>query len=150
MQGGENDNIDTRYDENVSRRTIANTNKPFYRLLIVDDDNEILITMKQILEDKGFLVYPFSNPLEALSAFNPGLYWFAFNWCKNATDEWIWILPTNKKEKQKYRHKNLLYYRIWYLLWVIKKDFPGLNVGCFIQKPVKAEELANKINEELQ
>ena len=149
MQRGENDNIDTRYDENVSR-TIAGTNKPFYRLLIVDDDNEILKTMKQILEDKGFLVYPFSNPLEAISAFNPGLYDLLLIDVKmpqmNGFEFYQQIRKRNKNRDIKTCF--ITEYDVYYES--LKKEFPGLNVGCFIRKPVKAEELANKINEELQ
>ena len=31
----------------------------------------------------------------------------------------------------------------------LKKDFPGLNVGCFIKKPILIEDLTLKIREEL-
>ncbi|HSF49891.1 MAG TPA: response regulator [Nitrososphaeraceae archaeon] len=42
--------------------------------MYIDDDEDILITMKQILENNGFLVSTFTDPFEALSAFKPGLY----------------------------------------------------------------------------
>ena len=32
----------------------------------------------------------------------------------------------------------------------LKEDFPTLNVGCFIKKPVEIQELAKKIREEIE
>lgn len=60
-----NNNNNTTDHENISRtRTLASTNKPSYRILLVDDNNDILITIKGSLEDNGFIVDAFSNPLE--------------------------------------------------------------------------------------
>ena len=32
----------------------------------------------------------------------------------------------------------------------LKEDYPTLNVGCFIKKPVETEELVKKIRKELK
>lgn len=32
----------------------------------------------------------------------------------------------------------------------LKKEFPGLNVGCFLRKPINMDNLIKRINEELQ
>ena len=39
-------------------------------------------------------------------------------------------------------------YEVYYE--ILKKDFPTLNVGCFIKKPVETEELVKKIRKELK
>ena len=150
MQAGENDNNDTIYDENISTRTIAGTKKPFYRILIVDDDNDILITMKKILEDNGFLVYSFTDPLEALSAFKPGLYDLVLIDVKMPQMNGFEFYQQIRKRNKNIDIKTCFItgYDVYYES--LKKEFPGLNVGCFIRKPVKAEELVNKINKELQ
>jgi CheY-like chemotaxis protein len=44
------------------------------RILLVDDEQDILLIFKLILEHEGFKVYPFDNPLKALSSFKRGLY----------------------------------------------------------------------------
>src|SRR5215216_7845074 len=46
-----------------------------YKILFVDDDYDILTTIKHCLEDTNdFIVDTFSNPLEALSSFKPESY----------------------------------------------------------------------------
>src|SRR5215216_8090045 len=45
------------------------------RILMVDDEPDITITLKTALEDSGFFeVDTFNNPVLALSTFRPGLY----------------------------------------------------------------------------
>jgi CheY-like chemotaxis protein len=51
-----------------------NKNKEQKRILVVDDEQDILLIFKLILEHEGFKVYPFDNPLHALSSFKRGLY----------------------------------------------------------------------------
>jgi CheY-like chemotaxis protein len=150
LEDGEHDNNDTISDKNISRtRTMAHTNKP-YNILLVDDENDVLITMKQILEDSGFLVYPFSNPLEALSAFKPGVYDFVLIDVKMPQMNGFELYQNIRKRNKNIDIKTCFMtgYDVYYEL--LKKEFPGLNVGCFISKPVKAEELVNRINQVLQ
>ena len=49
-------------------------NKEEKRILVVDDEQDILLIFQLILEREGFRVYPFDNPLKALSSFKRGLY----------------------------------------------------------------------------
>ena len=44
------------------------------RILIIDDEEDINLTVRSILENKGFKVDSFSNPMFALENFVPGLY----------------------------------------------------------------------------
>jgi CheY-like chemotaxis protein len=44
------------------------------RILLVDDDQDVLLTFQLILVREGYKVYPFDNPLDALSSFKIGLY----------------------------------------------------------------------------
>ena len=39
-------------------------------------------------------------------------------------------------------------YEVYYE--TLKKEFPGLNVGCFINKPIEIKDLVNRIREELE
>ncbi len=68
--------MNTISEENNSKpreRTTSTKNLP-YRLLFVDDNQDILFTIQNGLESYGFLVDTFSNPSEALSSFKPELY----------------------------------------------------------------------------
>jgi DNA-binding response OmpR family regulator len=45
-----------------------------YRVMIVDDEQDITTIFKIGLENNDFIVTTFNDPLEALSRFKPGLY----------------------------------------------------------------------------
>lgn len=45
-----------------------------YRVMIVDDEQDITTIFKIGLENNEFIVTTFNDPLEALSRFKPGLY----------------------------------------------------------------------------
>ena len=49
-------------------------NKEEKRILLVDDEQDVLLTFQLILVHEGYKVYPFDNPLDALSSFKIGLY----------------------------------------------------------------------------
>ncbi len=44
------------------------------RILIVDDEADINIVLREILESNGFTVNSFDNPHEALESFKPHFY----------------------------------------------------------------------------
>jgi DNA-binding response OmpR family regulator len=44
------------------------------RILLVDDEPDITILFKIALEDAGFIVHPYNDPLIALSEFKLGYY----------------------------------------------------------------------------
>jgi DNA-binding response OmpR family regulator len=43
-------------------------------ILLVDDDEDVNITLKKILEERGYNVYAFSNSIEALKSFRKNFY----------------------------------------------------------------------------
>jgi len=49
----------------VSSTSTASNNK--LRILVVDDEPDILLTLKMVLEGRGYYVKTFDNPVEALS-----------------------------------------------------------------------------------
>lgn len=151
MQTEENNNNNTTDHENISRtRTLASTNKPSYRILLVDDNNDILITIKGSLEDNGFIVDAFSNPLEALSSFKPKSYNLLLIDIKMPQMNGFELYQEIRKIANGIDIKTcfITAYDIYYE--PLKKEFPGLNVGCFLRKPINMDNLIKRINEELQ
>jgi DNA-binding response OmpR family regulator len=147
----ENNNNHTTHESNTSiTETTASANKSPYRILYVDDDNDILITFKKILEDNCFLVDAFSNPLEALSSFKPGRYDLLLIDIKMPQMNGFELNQEIRKKSKDTKIKTcfITAYDVYYE--PLKKEFPGLDVGCFIQKPVEAKDLVNRINKELQ
>ena len=44
------------------------------KILLVDDDEDINITLRKVLEEKGYEIHAFSNPIEALDSFEKDMY----------------------------------------------------------------------------
>ncbi|HYJ02680.1 MAG TPA: response regulator [Nitrososphaeraceae archaeon] len=152
MQTNGNDNKNTTNEVNTSLITekTTSTKEPSYRILYVDDDLDILFSIKTGLEYYGFIVDTFSNPLEALSTFKPELYDLVLVDIKMP-------LMSGFEFHQELRKKALYgteiktcfitAYEIYFE--TLRKEFPELYDGCFIRKPIKIDDLVNKINEEL-
>lgn len=147
-----NDNKNTTNEVNTSliTKNTTSTKKHSYRILYVDDDLDILFSIKTGLEYYGFIVDTFSNPLEALSTFKPELYDLVLVDIKMP-------LMSGFEFHQELRKKALYgteiktcfitAYEIYFE--TLRKEFPELYDGCFIRKPIKIDDLVNKINEEL-
>lgn len=105
--------------------------------------------MKQILENNGFLVSTFTDPFEALSAFKPGLYDLVLIDVKMPQMNGFEFYQQIRKRNKNIDIKKCFItgYEVYYES--LKKEFPGLNVGCFIRKPVNEEELVEEIRKEL-
>jgi two-component SAPR family response regulator len=54
--------------------TDENSSKKIPRILVVDDDQDILLTLKLVLETNNFLVDAIGDPLLALENFKTGFY----------------------------------------------------------------------------
>ena len=151
MQREPKNNKDASSVDNTSlKREITTIKKHSYKILFVDDDNDILIAIKASLEFHGFIVDTFSNPLEALSSFKPEIYDLVLIDVK--------MPQMSGFEFHQELRKKALYgteiktcfitaYEIYFD--TLRKEFPELYGGCFIRKPIKIEDLVNRINEEL-
>jgi DNA-binding response OmpR family regulator len=126
-----------------------NIAKHKYLIMLVDDEPDTTLTLPEGPEGTGFaLVDAFNDPLLALSAFKPGTY-----------DLLLLDIKMNKmggfelyREIQK-KDKNVIAcfitaYEIYYES--LKHEFPGLNVGCFITKPIDIDSLVKRIKIELE
>jgi DNA-binding response OmpR family regulator len=51
-----------------------NNNNKKKRILIVDDETDVNYTIETVLEQNGFMVDSFDNPVLALNDFKAGLY----------------------------------------------------------------------------
>ena len=60
---------DLKYD-----RLLTSVQAKKYRVMIVDDEQDITTIFKMGLENNQFIVTAFNDPVEAFSEFRPGLY----------------------------------------------------------------------------
>ena len=133
-----------------------------YRILLVDDDDDILLTFKEGLEEehdvvdkskifvdgvKKIQVDTFADPKEALSSFKAGVYDLLLLDIRMQDMNGFELYEELKKIDDKPKVCFITAYELYYE--ALKKDFPKLDVGCFIKKPISIEDLATKISEEL-
>jgi DNA-binding response OmpR family regulator len=152
LQRDENNNTNSNSVENTSKtkEKTTPTKKPPYRILFVDDNKDILLTIKEGLEYHGFIVDTFSNPLEALSSFKPELYDLVLIDVKMPQMSGFEFHQELRKKAvygTEIKTCFITAYEVYFE--TLKNEFPELYGGCFIRKPIKIEDLVSKINEEL-
>lgn len=160
-----NDNNDSKNDNNNnSYQHEGETQKKepaaTYRILLVDDDHDILLTFKEGLEEQDDVdkskifvdgakiqVDTFADPREALSSFKAGVYDLLLLDIRMRDMNGFELYEELKKIDDKPKVCFITAYELYYE--ALRKDFPKLDVGCFIKKPISIEDLAKKITEEL-
>ena len=153
MQREENNNKDANSEEYISKKgeKTSPTKKSSYRILYVDDDLDILFSIKTGLEYYGFTVDTFSNPLEALSSFKPDLYDLVLVDMKMPEmSGFEFHQELRKKALYGTEIKTCFITAYEGYFETLRKEFPELYEGCFIRKPILIEDLVNKINDELK
>jgi two-component system, OmpR family, response regulator ChvI len=109
-------------------------------LFIVDDESDICITLKNVLEDSGFVVHAFDDPLLALENFRKDLYDLLILDIKMEKMDGFQLYEKIKKIDNKVK--------VCFLTARAFIDaFRNLKENQFIQKPIENEELIKKINE---
>jgi two-component system, OmpR family, response regulator ChvI len=119
------------------------------RILIVDDDADILITYKKGLEESGlFEVDTFANPEEALSNFRTGLYDFLIIDIRMPKMDGFELYDKMKEIDNKVKVCFITAYEVNYK--ALRKIFPEPRLECFIQKPIEISNLRGRIKAELE
>ena len=145
-----NKNAASEDKTSIIREKTPTTKKPSYRILYVDDDLDILFSIKMGLESYGFIIDTFSNPLEALSFYKPELYDLVLVDIKMPEMSGVEFHQELRKKAlygTEIKTCFITAYEIYFE--TLRKEFPELYDGCFIRKPIKLDDLVNKINEEL-
>ena len=124
-------------------------NKTKKRVLIVDDDPDILAVYKKGLEDYGlFEVETFADPEESLSNFRSGLYDCLLIDIRMPKMDGFQLYDRMKDIDNKVKVCFITAYEVNYE--AMRKVFPTLGLECFIQKPIELSQLVRKINAELE
>jgi DNA-binding response OmpR family regulator len=115
------------------------------RILLVDDEFDISLVMKLLLEENGFKVDSFTDAFEALENFSTGLYDLAMLDVKMPEMNGFSLYEKIKKLDDKViicflTATDDTYYE------TLKKNYPAINENCVIHKPVDNESLVRQIN----
>jgi DNA-binding response OmpR family regulator len=116
-------------------------------ILIVDDDPDMTSIFSLGLQDEGFEVYAYNDPLDALSQFRPNLYDLLLvdiNMPKmNGIDLSRQLLELDSNVK------------ICFItageanVEVLRELYPTRDIGCFIKKPITIDQLVKRVKAEL-
>jgi DNA-binding response OmpR family regulator len=116
-------------------------------ILIVDDDHDMTLVFSLGLQDEGFDVYTYNDPLEVLSQFRPNFYDLLLIDINMPQMDGIELsrrileLDTNVK--------------ICFItggeanIEVLRELYPTRSIGCYIKKPVTIEQLVKRVEAEL-
>ena len=115
---------------------------------IVDDDPDMTLIFSLGLQDEGFEVYVYNDPLDMLSKFRPNFYDLVLvdiNMPKmNGIDLSRQILELDMNVK------------ICFItageanIEVLRELYPTRDIGCFISKPVTIDQLVRRVKSELE
>jgi DNA-binding NtrC family response regulator len=119
--------------------------KPLARLLVVDDDPDIVQVLKMGLLKNGFMVEAFTNPQDALQGFKSD----AESYCLVLSDirmPSISGIQLSKKVKEVNPNVKVVLMTAFEIRNnEFSKVFPSTHVDGFVQKPIGIKELTDKI-----
>ena len=132
-----------------SQKEKITNNRAFSKtVLIIDDDPDVTTVFGLGLQDEGFDVHTYNDPLEALSQFRPNFYdllLIDINMPKmNGIDLSIQILELDTNVKICFVTAGEAN------IEVLRELYPTRSIGCYIKKPVTIENLVRRIKAELE
>jgi DNA-binding response OmpR family regulator len=135
--------------QNETTGTTTIKEKPLSKIiLIVDDDPDVATVFSIGLEDEGFEVYSYNDPLEALSNFKSNFYDLLLidvNMPKmNGFELCTQILKFDVNVKICFITAGEIN------IEALREVHPTISVGCFIKKPVTIDYLVKRIKAELE
>ena len=124
---------------------MSDNNKRLAKLLIVDDDSDIVQVLKMGLLQNGFSVEAFTNPQEALQSFKSD----AESYCLVLSDirmPGISGIQLSKKIKEVNPNVKVVLMTAFEIRDnEFSKVFPSTQVDGFVQKPIGIKDLTDKI-----
>jgi DNA-binding NtrC family response regulator len=134
-----------------------NSNSNNNRILIVDDEADITISFSLALEDNGFKVDAFNDPIQALSSFKNSVYNLVLIDYKMPKMNGYELYQEIRKIDDKVKICFITAFDVYH--GEFKKSLEGSNtihqkeeesdIECFIQKPIDIDELVKQVRKEL-
>jgi DNA-binding response OmpR family regulator len=128
-------------DASIKRSQLA-------KILLVDDEPDIILTLRKGLEERGFSVDTYDDPLLALSNFKSSYYDLLLFDVKMAKMNGFELYQKIKKKDKNVKACFITAHQLFYES--LKKQFPKIKVDCFLTKPIEIEDLVRKVMDELK
>jgi len=117
------------------------------KILLVDDDADIIYTVKKVLEGYGFVVDPYTDPTLALSNFKAGLYDLLLLDIRMPNINGFELYKKMRKIDSTVKICFLTASELFYEEYRIVDGHPSLDKEYFIQKPIRTEDFIHQLNE---
>jgi DNA-binding response OmpR family regulator len=117
------------------------------RILIVDDDQDVIMSFKVALEDYGFKVDGYNNPLLALSNFKPYSYDLLLIDIRMPNMTGFELSLKIRKADPDVKICFITAFDVYYKS--LLEEYPNMDFDCFIKKPISAQALLQRIEIEL-
>ena len=115
------------------------------RILVVDDEPDVCVGLEKVLNENGFTVDSYEDPVLAVENFKAGLYDLVILDIKmpelNGFELYRDIKRLDKKVKTCFLTAGEMFYGVY------SDIFSSLPANCFIRKPVENKELLRCIEE---
>src|SRR2546425_9289389 len=116
------------------------------KLMAVDDEADITFTLKKALEQSGFALAVFNDPIAALANFKADYYDLLLD-IKMPQMNGYELYQEIKKKDNKVKVCFVTASDVY--LESLKQRFPTMELGCLIRKPIDTDDLVKRINKEL-
>ncbi len=129
---------------------IANSKKSVnkIKILIVDDDPDIVLTFKTGLESNGFEVDFYNDPILALKNFKANFYDLLLIDIRMPNMTGFEFYQKINKIDNKAKVCFITAFEVYYR--ALLEEFADLERKCFIQKPISIDDLVKRIKKELE
>ena len=117
------------------------------RILIVDDESDIILSLQKGLTRKGFEVNVYAKPQKALDDFKPNVYDLSLVDVKMPDMDGFELYRQMKKKDSNAKICFMTAFDMHYNEF--KKMFPAIDVRCFIRKPISLNDLILHIKSEM-
>ena len=117
------------------------------RILIVDDEPDITLSFKMILENNDFKVDTYNDPVVATGNFKAGSYDLVILDIRMPKMDGFQLYEELKKIDDKVKVVFITAFDINYE--GLRKMYPELRIDSFVRKPVDSEYLINVVRDEL-
>ncbi|HTH21634.1 MAG TPA: response regulator [Nitrososphaeraceae archaeon] len=117
------------------------------RIFIVDDEPDITLSFKMILEGNGFKVDTYNDPIHSIRNFKAGSYDLVILDIRMPKMDGFQLYEELKKIDEKVKVVFITAFDINYE--GLRKMYPELRIDSFVRKPVDSEYLINVVKDEL-
>jgi two-component system, OmpR family, response regulator ChvI len=117
------------------------------RILLVDDEPDVIFTFKKGLEANGFVVDAFEDPVLALSNFKPGIYGLLLLDVKMPQINGFELYEKIKKIDSEVKACFITAHEVYYES--LRELFPSMDLDCYV-KPIQIEDLVRHVNRHMK